>query len=239
MNINLKNLQNQKYPIVGQITTYRNRFAFEKKEGENFSWTEFRQINYQILNWCTEQNIVPPKNAWKFLTKSKIILTDEQWKTIWNIWCLYYEGIFSLNNLEIDWNSTKLSGFFSLAQKCVDKNFTASKLEEKVFEILKKIPEIQPLLKHVPLPESTMHLDIYLPKYKIAIEVQGTPHYLPIKHMGGALTLAKKNESDAKKRKICQKLKIQLCEIYCLKDLQKVIEKINPKAINLELRVES
>ena len=73
--------------------------------------------------------------------------------------------------------------------------------------------------------DKLMHLDFYLPKYKISVECQGGQHYTPIEIWGGTDGL--------KKNQIRDKLKSQLCEKHGIKILhftEKQYQKYQPEA---------
>jgi len=57
------------------------------------------------------------------------------------------------------------------------------------------------------------HFDIYLPKYKIAIEYQGAQHHRPIEFFGGEQAFIKNLERDKRKRAISIKNNVKLIEV--------------------------
>lgn len=57
-------------------------------------------------------------------------------------------------------------------------------------------------------------LDIYFPKYNIAIEYDGEQHFMPIKHFGGELQLSIQKESDKQKEQKCLD---NLCKLFGVK----------------------
>jgi len=69
------------------------------------------------------------------------------------------------------------------------------------------------ILRHISLPESGMHLDIFWPEAMIALEVQGEQHWRPIGIFGGVKKFAERQERDARKRNICAMLGIKLMEV--------------------------
>lgn len=78
-------------------------------------------------------------------------------------------------------------------------------------------------------------MDFYIEKYKIAIEIQGEQHFLPIERYGG--------EEDFKLRKKRDEIKLKLCELHGIKifyitkknfNINEIIEYINDKTTNKE-----
>jgi hypothetical protein len=50
-----------------------------------------------------------------------------------------------------------------------------------------------------------LHYDIWIPKYKIAIEYQGEQHTKPVEYFGGEAAFATQKERDERKRELCAK----------------------------------
>lgn len=55
-------------------------------------------------------------------------------------------------------------------------------------------------------------LDVYIPKYKCAIEYQGRQHYDPINYFGGTVGLTELKENDCEKIKKCKRKGVKLLE---------------------------
>lgn len=70
------------------------------------------------------------------------------------------------------------------------------------------------------------HLDIYIPKLKVAIEYQGLLHDEPVDFFGGVEAYEKTKERDLRKRMICKKKNIKLVYVYPNYDFEEVIQKI-------------
>lgn len=71
------------------------------------------------------------------------------------------------------------------------------------------------------------HLDIYFPKYKIAVEYQGVQHYEPIDFFGGQEAYEKTIERDERKKRLCKKNNCHLIYIEKGYDLNEVLFKID------------
>ena len=229
-------LQQQLY-ILTQLYLFKNSRALLP-----INWTNSQSINCKILELCTLKKIIPPLSAWKFLANDTRNINEDAWKKIWLAWCSAYSNKFQKNIkrklpiFNVTWTSDFVRGFFLLAKACLYKN-KISKLENKFFSFVKNISEIQPILRHVALPDCKMHLDFFFPKFNLAVEIQGAPHFLPFEFFGGVNTLARKNEADAKKRRLCKKLNLRLYEISELDDFQKFLKYLNniTKKINNEI----
>lgn len=68
--------------------------------------------------------------------------------------------------------------------------------------------------------------DIYLPKYKIAIEYQGLQHFEAIDFFGGEEGLRKNQERDRKKKELCLLNDAILIEVLPVYDLHEIISQI-------------
>jgi hypothetical protein len=93
-----------------------------------------------------------------------------------------------------------------------------------------------------------MHLDIWIPDLKIAIEYHGLQHFEEMKHFGGAESLEATKKRDALKRSACAREGVRLFEVLSLDEVPQVISEIReaakPKvfgntAQNLELLCEA
>ncbi|MCX7846775.1 MAG: hypothetical protein N2595_01910, partial [bacterium] len=90
---------------------------------------------------------------------------------------------------------------------------TVSALEEEWWERVRKaFPRLR-VERHVRLPGTRLHLDVYWPGRGVALEVQGEPHWRAIERFGGGAALARRQEHDARKRGLCRALGITLVEV--------------------------
>lgn len=104
--------------------------------------------------------------------------------------------------------SLSCSAKFSNANKTTGTN--RSKLEKWIEEQLKnKYPNLIVNYNHV-LPEIGLELDIYIPKHKIAFELNGIFHFEPIY---GNIKLSSVQERDQRKFQKCIANNISLCVI--------------------------
>lgn len=102
--------------------------------------------------------------------------------------------------------------------------------EELLFEVGK---DIIPWIK-------SQRLDIYFPKYNIAIEYNGVQHYIPIEYFGGELGLQQTKQRDILKLQKCQNNKCQLFEIrynYSEQDYNNLVDNINNIISNYENQI--
>ena len=81
-------------------------------------------------------------------------------------------------------------------------------------QLVAKIFSEDKIIRHYrPAWLNRLELDIFVPSQNIGFEYQGQQHYFPIKAWGGEDALASVKERDAKKRILCNKAGIKLCEI--------------------------
>ena len=107
-----------------------------------------------------------------------------------------------------------------------------SKMEEEIHKKLesKNIKHERqktfPWLKH----KRSLFLDFYLPYKKIAIEVQGEQHFVPIKRFGGVEYLKMQQERDKVKKRLCEEHNIKIFYItkrnYNIENIIQEIENI-------------
>ena len=76
--------------------------------------------------------------------------------------------------------------------------------------IWKAFPETQVIQHGRPDWLGRQHLDIWLPRWNIAVEYHGEQHFEPVEYFGGAASLAATQERDARKVALCQKNKATL-----------------------------
>ena len=129
-------------------------------------------------------------------------------------------GDFNINPLKLlsgqgcnECNNSKLEEFISIQLK--SKNI--------LFEREKKFD----WLKHV----SSLSLDYYIPKCKLAIECQGIQHFKPIMLFGGEKSFNKQIENDKIKFDLCKKNNIQLIYLIDEKSKNFVTEYYNDKIV--------
>lgn len=72
------------------------------------------------------------------------------------------------------------------------------------------------------------HLDIFIPELKLAIEYQGAQHFRPIEFFGGEKAFKKIQESDKRKKNLCEKNVIKLIYVVEEDDEKKILEKLYP-----------
>lgn len=78
--------------------------------------------------------------------------------------------------------------------------------ESKLFYQVKSQFAKEVVLQHYsPKWLGRQHLDIFLPKWNIAIEYQGEQHYRPIDFFGGEEAFIKNLKRDKRKKKLCEK----------------------------------
>ncbi len=70
------------------------------------------------------------------------------------------------------------------------------------------------------------HLDIFIPKLKVAVEYQGLQHDKPVDFFGGEKAFKALQRRDAKKKRLCKKHKVRLIEARSGYDINEVIEEI-------------
>ena len=102
-----------------------------------------------------------------------------------------------------------------ICSKCKNLNETA------LYEFINShISEKVVREKHLPWL-GMKSLDIFIPKYNIAIEYQGKQHFMPLDFFGGEKGFKKCQERDIKKNKYCKNNNIQLIRIPYT-DFQKI-----------------
>lgn len=86
--------------------------------------------------------------------------------------------------------------------------------ETILLNIVKRVlPEEEIIFHHRPAWLEGLEVDIFIPRYNLALEYQGQQHYHPIKLWGGGEALQKLKQRDKKKKLLCQKNFISLVEI--------------------------
>ena len=84
-------------------------------------------------------------------------------------------------------------------------------LQDELYEIVCQIVEGDDVVRHYrPSWLEGLELDIFVPSHSIACEYQGIQHFYPIEHWGGEKQLEKQKEHDARKKRICTQMGINL-----------------------------
>ena len=97
---------------------------------------------------------------------------------------------------------------------------------ELFYAIKKAFPEFE--VMHHGRPEwlGQLHLDVWIPGLKIAIEYHGPQHFEAMEHYGGAAALEATKKRDALKRLACEREGVRLFEVFSLDQLSLVIDDI-------------
>lgn len=90
-----------------------------------------------------------------------------------------------------------------------------SKLQYTTGQHLKTLYPYDPILEDVPIPDSKFYFDFWLPKRKIAVEIQGRQHqeFVPFFHKTQA-GFKQHQERDIRKQDFCKANGIKLIQIY-------------------------
>ncbi|MCK5851397.1 hypothetical protein KAH27_00075 [bacterium] len=178
-------------------------------------------INKLLLTRLKKAN-VPPIEFWRLFAcrnNTAILPPNEKWEKVWKEFVKIYRSdnvtIYFSGSSKKQLNLPAIKAYFRVEW---DKSRrtgreSISALEEKWWRLAGAIMPKILMLRHIKLPESGMHLDIFWPKAMVALEVQGEQHWRSTAVFGGAKNFAKRQERDARKRNICARLGIKLIEI--------------------------
>lgn len=115
------------------------------------------------------------------------------------------------------------------------------KSQTKLYNILKETFPKEKILfevnKNIIPWIKNQRIDIYFPKYNIAIEYNGEQHYIPIEHFGGVVELQDTQARDKLKQEKCKENNCTLFEIkydYSKQDFDNLIININNIISNYE-----
>jgi hypothetical protein len=97
---------------------------------------------------------------------------------------------------------------------------------ELYYKISDSFKELEVIHHASPKWLGRQHLDIFIPKYKIGIEYQGTQHYEPIDFFGGQEAFEKNIERDERKKRICQKNGCELIYVDEGYQISEIVSKI-------------
>ncbi|MCX6923333.1 MAG: DUF2726 domain-containing protein [Verrucomicrobia bacterium] len=105
--------------------------------------------------------------------------------------------------------------------------------ETSLFNAMKKaFPELEVIHHGRPEWLGQMHLDVWIPYLKIAIEYHGPQHFEALDHYGGAEALAATRKRDTLKRAACERMGIRMFEVTSLDQVSQLIDQI--KRLSLE-----
>ncbi len=174
----------------------------------------------KVLFLWLKRSKTPPVKYWKlFADKGHAapIPARKEWKRVWEefVKVLKSNRTTIYNSSENRLNLTLIKFYFNVEW---DKSRRTgreaiSELEEKWWKFAVKLIPNAKILRHIKLPRSGMHLDIFWPEKMVALEVQGEQHWRPTGIFGGIKKFAERQERDAKKRNICEQLGIKLIEV--------------------------
>ena len=173
-------------------------------------------------------NRVPPLEYWPFLFDSNIKISQE-YKDVWkSVWKGFKAHILSNPNLKSNLKTKIINSYFRVMwqqSKRTGKE-KVSGLENRWWLRLKKEFPKKKILRHVQLPSSRMHLDIFFQESMLAVEIQGDLHWRAVPAFGGAEALAGKLQNDADKRKLCKKFGVKLIEVSKTTPIEKVLKEV-------------
>ena len=86
--------------------------------------------------------------------------------------------------------------------------------ETVLYKIVRKIfQDDEVIFHHRPEWLQGLEIDIFIPRYNLAIEYQGKQHFQPVEHWGGKQALLKLQKRDKKKADLCTQNDIELITI--------------------------
>jgi len=196
------------------------------------TWSENIGIETEILAFCFASGQLPPGEAWEWLAGQKITERKKKyWQEVWQDFCATSLHLSSrvvntgvqicivpgmpnatcIKGASAQWRSAGIHGYFRVAAKM--KKIRHSALEDKWWEHVRNAFPNERILRHVPLPSTRMHIDIYFPDRGVGMEVQGAQHWKSLRYFGGTDSFVARQERDARKRAICSALNLHLMEV--------------------------
>ena len=129
--------------------------------------------------------------------------------------------------------------FFKKGAQAINKaSRNGSKVEQMIFEFLNDLGLVVDKHKEYSLKNDKFHIDLYVPKYKLAIEIDGPMHFKPV---FGEEKLIKRQAADLSKNGLILGsgmvlLRVKLCKResqryyrYIISEVAKVIDKLKNK----------
>lgn len=205
------------------------------------AWPPDDRLRAQQLLVCVNVGLTPPVEAWRWLAGIKqdtAAANADAWRGVWQEFCAVARdarmgGALGVRReqllcwlagtpaaavrrgLLVSWEHPAVRAFFRAAWERWKRSGreVASRVEDMWWQRVRAaFPRLR-VERHVPLPESGMHLDIYWPRRGVALEIQGEPHWRAVERFGGGTALARRQERDARKRALCRALGITLFEV--------------------------
>lgn len=204
-------------------------------------WPPDDRLRARQLLACGNAGVTPAVEAWGWLVGRRVetnSVDSAAWRTVWGSFCAelrqgsqrwldcvrHEQPICWLagtpaatirTGVFVEWGSESVRAYFRTAWerwRRTGREVVSRVEEEWWLRVRTAFPRLR-VERHVPLPGTSMHLDIYWPRRGVALEIQGEPHWYAVEHFGGAAGLAQRQERDARKRAMCRALGITLIEV--------------------------
>lgn len=99
--------------------------------------------------------------------------------------------------------------------------------EELLAKAIKRLFGKENVTQHAsPIWLSPQHLDIYLPRYNLAIEYMGKQHYEPVDIFGGEKAFTENQKRDKRKAELCSRMNVNLFYVTYEEDIGKCAKQI-------------
>lgn len=184
----------------------RNKLDFIKQQSK-YTETYFSYLKYRSGN--SDSHVIPIEFPINFNLEITDVIKDEG---------LVHEYLETFNEPE-----NEIRRMFGLPKIC--EGWIS---ETNLFYEIKSSYINEVVIHHGrPTWLGKQHLDIYIPKYNIAIEYQGDQHYYPIEFFGGEQSFVKNKERDEKKRELCLKNNCNLIYVNPGYKIENVLDQIN------------
>lgn len=191
-----------KYPDLYRETIIK---VFNEYGKNKSSWFEFIEKKFQALikpqdYYIFETNNINKKNPYKIINF-----------TFYN----FYDLAFGINGLQslLRQLTTKVENIVR-TEIGLEKKEVAWFTETLVYDFIKENFPNEEIFQHgKPKWLGKQHYDIWIPKWKIAIEFHGDQHFISIDKWGGEKALQKTKERDSRKRFLSKQNDVDLFEI--------------------------
>jgi len=208
------------------------------------AWPRAEWARRRYLLIALNAGLTPPMAAWPWLAGDAAVHgSPRRWQDVWRafrdalqlrqwheltvrsapVCLLSATPLANCRTLRIvDWGSAAVQTYFRTAgceRRATPCAARASPAEDVWWRRMRRaFPALRPQ-RHVPLPASRMHMDVFWREQQVAVEVQGAQHWRACTRFGGATALARRQECDARKRALCRSLGIRLFEITPASDV--------------------